>query len=391
MKTMKLLAAGLVLCLALSACDTQKNRLDLPDPGGLFSPSDVAKILSDLPLESGHLAEVHDAVSASAGNGYDEEYLLSDLFTAPGAGVGDAAGATRAAGYTTPLRDLFTDYFARHYATKAGAADVERYINALVESDMQIYWPFSEDWDGESAPVITYDPGFGAESNFGYEIRIDADGAHVVDSLLVTETLAKRRPVWVINRNDDAAFTPLEFFSHEESPTTKAGKDKPQEHEYILSIKDFTMLRNYDTWFSGASEFFVKIGAVDGFKATKEEDLRNYSPSVTDFMIVLRRRQLSKKVPFNAILLTNFTDQMEKVAFLISEDDGGTTTSWKSSAVVKYNSKSYGFEVEIPYKDKDDIVWRGQLTRNFFQELFDQGGGTLTGRFGDVEITFALE
>ena len=391
MKTMKLLAAGLVLCLALSACDTQKNRLDLPDPGGLFSPSDVAKILSDLPLESGHLAEVHDAVSASAGNGYDEEYLLSDLFTAPGAGVGDAAGATSAAGYTTPLRDLFTDYFARHYATKAGAADVERYINALVESDMQIYWPFSEDWDGESAPVNTSDPGFGAESNFGYEIRIDADGAHVVDSLLVTETLAKRRPVWVINRNDDAAFTPLEFFTREDSPTTKAGKDKPQEHEYILSIKDFTMLRNYDTWFSGASEFFVKIGAVDGFKATKEEDLRNYSPSVTDFMIVLRRRQLSKKVPFNAILLTNFTDQMEKVAFLISEDDGGTTTSWKSSAVVKYNSKSYGFEVEIPYKDKDDIVWRGQLTRNFFQELFDQGGGTLTGRFGDVEITFALE
>ena len=390
MKTMKLLAAGLVLALALSACDTQKNRLDLPDPGGLFSPSDVARILSDLPLESGHLAEVYDAVSASAGNGYDEEYLLSDLFTAPGAGVGDASGATRAAGYKTPLRDLFADYFARNYATKAGAADVEHYINALIESDMQIYWPFSEDWDGESAPVITYDPGFGAESNFGYEIRIDADGAHVVDSLLVTETLAKRRPVWVINRNDDAAFTPLEFFSNDEAPSTKAGKAK-EENEYILSIKDFTMLRNYDSWFSGASEFFVKIGAVDGFKASKEEDLRNYSPSVTDFMIVLRRRQLNKKVPFKAILLTNFTDQMEKVAFLISEDDGGTTTSWKSSAMVKYNSKSYGFEVEIPYKDKDDIVWRGQLTRNFFQELFDQGGGTLTGRFGDVEITFALE
>jgi hypothetical protein len=388
---MKLLAAGLVLALALSACDTQKNRLELPDPGGLFSPSDVARILSDLPLESGHLAEVYDAVSASAGNGYDEEYLLSDLFTAPGAGVGDASGVTRAAGYKTPLRDLFADYFARNYATKAGAADVEHYINALIESDMQIYWPFSEDWDGESAPVITYDPGFGAESNFGYEIRIDPDGAHVVDSLLVTETLAKRRPVWVINRNDDAAFTPLEFFASDETPSTKAGKDKQDTHEYILSIKDFKMLRNYDSWFSGASEFFVKIGAVDGFKASKEDDLRNYSPSVTDFMIVLRRRQLNKKVPFKAILLTNFTDQMEKVAFLISEDDGGTTTSWKSSAMVKYNSKSYGFEVEIPYKDKDDIVWRGQLTRNFFQELFDQDGGTLTGRFGDVEITFSLE
>ena len=390
MRTVKLLLPGLLLALALTSCDSQKDLLNTTDPE-LFSLSDVAKMLSELPLETEHLAEVYDAVSASSGNGYDEEYLLSDLFSTPGAGVGDAPGSTKAGRYARPLRDLFADYLAGRYGTKAGgAADVERYINSLCASDMQIYWPYSEDWDGQSPPVITYDPGFGAESNFGYEIRFDASGAHVVDSLLVTEVLAKNRPVWVINRNDDAGYTPLEFFTRADQPGTKA-KNQPAAHEYILSIKDFTMLRNYDSWFAGASEFFIKSGAVDGFKAVKEEDLRNFTPSVTDFMIVVRRKQLRKKIPFNAILLTDFTDQMEKIAFLVTEDDGGTTTSWKSSAVVKYNSRSYGFEVELPYKDKDDIVWRGQLTRNFFQELFDRGGGTLTGRFGDVEITFSLE
>jgi hypothetical protein len=388
MKTMKLLAAGLVLALALSACDTQKNRLELPDPGGLFSPSDVARILSDLPLEGGHLAEVYDAVSASAGNGYDEEYLLSDLFTAPGAGVGDASGATRAAGYKTPLRDLFADYFARNYATKAGAADVEHYINALIESDMQIYWPFSEDWDGESAPVITYDPGFGAESNFGYEIRIDPDGAHVVDSLLVTETLAKRRPVWVINRNDDAAFTPLEFFASDETPSTKAGKTK-EENEYILSITDLQVNRNFDSWFSGASEIFIKCGSVDGFKATKESDLRNFSPSVTDFMIVVKRRQVGKKIPFPTVLLSRYTEQIEDLALMIIEDDGGTSTSWKCSATVKYNSKSYGFEIDIPYKDKDDIIWRGPVSRKMLQPVLENGSHTLN--LGDVSLTIHAE
>ena len=36
--------------------------------------------------------------------------------------------------------------------------------------------------------------------------------------------------------------------------------------------------------------------------------------------------------------------------------------------------------------------WReGAQIRNFFKELFDAGGGTLTGRFGDVEITFSIE
>ena len=391
MKTFRF-SAALFCALALAGCDGRKNGLDLPQHDtGLFSLSDVAQMISELPLQSEHLDEVYDAVSASSGHGYDEEYLLNDLFTAPGAGVGDDGKPTKAGGYKTPLRDLFTDYLAQKYGTKAGAADIERYINALSTSDMQIYWPYSENWDGREFPIVTFDPGYGAESNYGYLIRLGADGAHVVDSVLVNEQVAQERPVWVINRNDDAGFTPLELFASE----TKAGKKdegkKEEEKEYIFSIQSFKMLRNYDSWFGGASEFFIKTGAVDGFKATKDEDLKNYSPSLTDLMLVVRRHQLKKKIPFDAVLLTNFTDQMEKIAFMVVEDDGGTTTNWKCSAVVKYNSKSYGFELDIPYKDKDDIVWRGQLTRNFFQELFDRKNATLTGRFGDVEITFSLE
>ena len=395
MKTIRFTAA-LLCAFALASCDEMRPFNPNPDQG-LFSLSDVAKILSDLPLESEHLDEVYDAVSASSGHSYDEEYRLTDLFEAPGAGVGDSpqTRATKAGGYTMPLRELFANYLTDKYGTKAGAADVERYINALSDSDMQIYWPYSEEWNGKDFPIVTFDPGYGAEANYGYEVRIDSQGAHVVDSVIVTEQVARERPVWVINRNDDAAFTPFELF--EENTGTKASKDKDKDKgqgdskEYILSIRDFKMLRNYDSWFGGASEFFIKTGAVDGFKATKDEDLKNYSPSLTDLMVVIKRSQLNRKVPFNALLLTNFTEQMEKIAFMVIEDDGGTTTSWKCSAVVKYNSKAYGFELDIPYKDKDDIVWRGQLTRNYFDEVFARGGGTLTGRFGDVEITFALE
>ena len=395
MKTIRFTAA-LLCAFALASCDEMRPFNPNPDQG-LFSLSDVAKILSDLPLESEHLDEVYDAVSASSGHGYDEEYRLTDLFEAPGAGVGDSpqTRATKAGGYTMPLRELFANYLTDKYGTKAGAADVERYINALSDSDMQIYWPYSEEWNGKDFPIVTFDPGYGAEANYGYEVRIDSQGAHVVDSVIVTEQVARERPVWVINRNDDAAFTPFELF--EENTGTKASKDKDKDKgqgdskEYILSIRDFKMLRNYDSWFGGASEFFIKTGAVDGFKATKDEDLKDYSPSLTDLMVVIKRSQLNRKVPFNALLLTNFTEQMEKIAFMVIEDDGGTTTNWKCSAVVKCNSKQYGFELNIPYKDKDDIVWRGQLTRNYFDDVFAKGGGTLTGRFGDVEITFALE
>lgn len=380
-----------ILCLAaflLAACSRDAGS-PVPAPP-VTTLAEVAEIMSELPYEREHLLEVYDAVGSSSGNGYDEEYMMTDLFESPGAGVGDERAGTRAASYSRPIRDLFAERLASRLATRSGASGVEEYIGALSASDIQIYWPYSEDWDGETLPIITYDPGYGAETNMGYVLEYGPEGAEVVDSVLVDEALAMTRPVWVINRNDDAGFTPLEMFlksgtdaSPEYAPAVSivGGEDESR----MLLVKSFQMLRNYDSWFGGASEFFIKCGAVDGFKASTDEELRLYTPSVTDFMVVVKRRQLGKTIPLDALLLTSLTPQMENVAFLIIEDDGGKTTSWKCSAVVKYNSKSYGFEINIPYKDRDDIVWRGQLSSSFFE-----GKDEVSGRFGDVVVTFAL-
>lgn len=369
------------LFIVVTSCNPSPAELypsageDLP-----LSKSELARIFSELPLGKEQLNEVYDAVSSSSDNGYDEEYLMADLLTCPGSGVGEEHSGTKASSYSSPIKDMFSEYLSRKYSTKAGAADVEAYLNALQKSDLQIYWPYSEDWSGEEYPVITFDPGYGAESNYGYVVSVDSKGARVVDSLVVTEEVAMSRPVWVINSNEDSGFTPFDLY------TKAGGSAKPSEPKQKLLMKDFTMLRNYDSWFGGASEFFVKVGAVDGFRATSDSDLKLYTPSVTDFMIVVKRKYVGKKVPFEVIMLTDFTSQMEKIAFLVVEDDGGTTTNWKCSATVKYESKSYGFDLDIPYKDKDDIVWRGQLDASFFQEE-----GDVEGRFGDVKITFCKE
>lgn len=103
-------------------------------------------------------------------------------------------------------------------------------------------------------------------------------------------------------------------------------------------------------------------------------------------MVVVKRKYKDVDLDINSLILTNFTSQLSQLAFLVTEDDGGTRTSWKCSAVVKIQSKSYGIEMDIPYNDKDDVVWRGQLSADFFREEDE-----VTARFGDVEITFALE
>lgn len=370
--------------LAFTAC-----TVSAPDikPGTPFYEEDislrsVAEMLSRLPLEKEHLQEVYSAAESSAGNGYDEEYLVKDIFEAPGCGVGDGqeTRAVSRSAYAHPLRDLIREHLEKTRSTKSGASDVEDYIRRLQDSGYQLYIPYSDDWDGETLPIITFDPGYGAESNYGYEMIRTDDGIKVVDSVYVDEAVAMKRPVWVVNTNDDSAFTPLELYAKSgPQPGTKGVTRK-------LMLKSFKMLRNYDSWFGGASEFFVKLGSVDRFTARTEADLRLYNPSVTDFMIVIRRCEKGKEVEFNTIMLSDFSNQLDMMAFLVTEDDGGTTTSWKCSATVKINSKSYGFDLDIPYNDKDDIVWRGQLAASFFQEADE-----VTGRFGDVEIGFALE
>ena len=76
---------------------------------------------------------------------------------------------------------------------------------------------------------------------------------------------------------------------------------------------------------------------------------------------------------------------MTHCAFMITEDDGGTRTSWDCTALVRVESKSYGVELKLPFSSRDDIVWRGQLASTWFERNNKQ-----SAHFGDVDLTFEL-
>lgn len=421
------ITAAIVAATASLALSCRENGPESPDSQSEnmeIRLEDIAVLLSELPIGGEQVAEVHDAVSSSTENGYDEEYTMCDLFASPGAGVGDshlAAQGTKSEGrsYSSPIKDMISDYLFSS-GTKAGSqfnglgGDIspDKYLEALKSSDVQIYWPYYENWDGKSHPVITFDPGDGSETNVGYRTVVTNDGGRRVEEVEVTEKMARETAVWVVNRNDDSRMTSLEMLRRQDPDwgtgggeiiigkrpadmyglrtadagasggvSSKAGNDKFR----TLIIKNFTAYRNYDSWFAGASEFFVRCGSVESFRAKTEDDLKLYKPSITDFMIVVRRCQIGNPVKFNAVLVSDWTDQLESCGFMITEDDGGTRDEWKCSAVGKLNSKSYGFEVSLPFHTRDDIVWRGQLAGKYFEKY-----NNVQGRFGDVGITFEI-
>ena len=357
---------------------------------------EVAQILSAIPIESSHMKEVHGAAMASSANGYDEEYTMRQLFDSPGSGVGEKASPMSKAGSGSHMRDLIEQYL-RQIPTRsshAGCTDPDEYMEALASSDIQIYWPFSDSWDGETLPIITFDPEDGADANVGYRLFQKDDGSRHVEEVIVDEELAEKVPVWVVNRNSDAEYTSLEMLRREDPAWGEGGGTiivKPETKNLsggalkTLVLKDFTMKRNYDSWFAGASEFFVKVGSLDDFTASTEAELRLFNPMVTDFMISVRRSQLGKPQPFNAVLVPDWNPQMTHCALMITEDDGGTRTDWKCTALVRISSKSYGVEISLPFNSRDDIVWRGHLTSRWLEANSGQ-----TGHFGDIELIFEV-
>lgn len=388
---MKQWIAG-ALCTAgalLGACEkldhAPEKYLQDPPPTRRISLEEVAELLSTLPIGPEQLSEVHGAVTSSEGNGYDSEYRMTEIFASPGAGVGDDASATKA--WTTPLRDLIRSAVLSR--TKAGedGTDPEAFLEALSGSDAQIYWPYAASWDGSEAPLVTFDPGDNSEKNIAYYRGADGQIAEMV----VDEQTARLRPVWVVNWNDDAAYKSLELLRREDPSWGSGGEillksgTASEEGIRTLILRSFRANRNYDSWLSGASEFWVKIGAVEDFKASTEAELLLYQPSITDFMVVVRRDQVGTEIPFNAVLVSEWTESLSSCAFMMIEDDGGTQTSWKCSATVKYNSKAYGFDLEIPLRTRDDIVWRGALSRSYIERFNGE-----TGHFGDVDLVLEL-
>lgn len=412
MKKIELLKGIFPVVLAVaSACEVVDNdmekHVDAQNDSSYVALQEVASILSAVPLEGEHLYEVHSAVTSSSGNGYDEEYTVRDMFSVPGKGVGE--NHTRSTKiYDNPLKSLIENHVRSEAFTKSAgeARNAEDFLNALMSSDIQIYWPFSEDWDGSALPVITFDPEDGSEVNIGYRIEVDDDGSRRICEIAVDEDLARRNPVWVVNRNEDAEYTSLEILRREDENWGEGGGAIILEPQSVspsavrsktdggagdeaggktLILKEFTMKRNYDSWFAGASEFFVKVGSVEDFTATTEAEMKLYVPAVTDFMIVVKRSQVGKPQPFNAVLVSDWTDQMLNCAFLITEDDGGTRTDWNCTALVRVASKSYGVEMKIPFNSRDDIVWRGQLAAKWLQ-----ANSNVVGHFGDVDLTFEV-
>lgn len=174
--------------LIATSCEDIGSNLD-PIPGYEYesvSPRAVAEALAHLHPDKEICEEVHSAVRASVALGLDESYYFAEAF-----GGGERISKTAKIGRSlqAKLESLPTGHSIKELFTLIG--EDTYYMNHY-----QIYWPYSEKWDGNTKPTITFQSEAGVPQDKGVGYRILSDR---IEEVSVDEEYAKNHPVWIIN------------------------------------------------------------------------------------------------------------------------------------------------------------------------------------------------
>jgi hypothetical protein len=123
----------------------------------------------------------------------------------------------------------------------------------LLGGNIHVYWYGASKWDGTTTPIVTFTP---IDEQLGKRkegIAYDAKG----NSQIVTEEVAKQRPVLVITRNErtDGEGRLKRLQAEAAMRNAKPPKGSTQNTYIRIRLHSFSVTDPYEDWFSGGPEF----------------------------------------------------------------------------------------------------------------------------------------
>lgn len=165
MKTNKIIFTIYIATILLISCDknelivdsnfsgieSQEHKVETSkDLSDLFK---VAKIISEMGLTYNMVVEIKSNVESSLAKGYDEEITFKDILS-----------PITEINYTRTNQVESKSEFAEKITQKIAALklrssnDVDLLLERLISNGINLYWPYSENWDGVTVPVIAISP-----------------------------------------------------------------------------------------------------------------------------------------------------------------------------------------------------------------------------------------
>lgn len=339
---------------------------------------------SSLSLEL--VKEMHNDVSTSLKYGLDEVSYLTDAMK-----------------HTSTIT-------SRKKASRLSASlQANSEYNDLMETikmgDYQIYWPYSEDWDGKTLPVISFVDTDNEDDQFIAAFAPVKRGDKIVmDTILIDEKYATNNPVWIV-RKSDIDYQALPNFSKGEFTkngilfsTASQALVSNQEKVYTMKLGRFMSSKQYDPWTKGGSEFMIYITetSVNTQLPGSPADL-GATTHVNSIFVDRPRKAISKKqwADVNAIGISNWRPEVHKTTLVIMEKDWGGLSGGNEEdipydiPVTGADGKTFNVKGSIKVITKDDHVATRVYDRSYiFSNLnFSNGQWTVYNNNNGVNWT----
>ncbi|MDR0748985.1 MAG: hypothetical protein LBF62_05390 [Tannerellaceae bacterium] len=349
----------------------------------------ITDFLSGIVHDDDIVKEVKAGVETSLLYGLDEELRFREILKSDDNKLRSASKSLLA----EKLEEAFGNIGKTKSATEALNGDeLETFV---LNDNVQIYWPYSERWDGKEIPFVTYAPtdkdADDVTDVMAYRKIVNPDGTSRIESRMVNEAYAKEHPVWIINKNE---------MDYEELPDFKAGEFEKNGRLFVSDLLPdarnnktlrartplvvfylgkLTVTTQHDSWIAGGSEFeFTNAQPLaPGYTTTGNTKVwSNWS-----------RGQISDGITKGIWQVLNMDWTVEQVqnGLKVVETDDGKSTAWKLDLGVKLaNDKGLGFTVSasIPFNNNDDEIYEKILMRSYMTDSESNPATALHGGRG---------
>ena len=260
----------------------------------------------------------------------------------------------------------------------------------MVINNIEIYWPYSEDWDGVSQPVVVINKNsdeqfIEADKVYAYKLTPNQGGTgYDVETIIVDEEYALKNPVWVINESDVTLEEITNLKNGKFSENSYLPRTKSSDMVCELNATKITSTEQHDVWINGASDYQI-------FWLHEDHTLQDSIKVNISSKIKITRKQIRNATPVSVNFTGNFDwnkEQRYNRLKVIEIDTGGNTEiPIKLSAEIK--GVTVSLETTIPIKENDDMIMDYHIPRHvmftedtyvndkLYKKSFAGGGVTL--------------
>lgn len=321
---------------------------------------------------------IHNAITEAVNQGLDEVYFLRE-YTSLSASLNKIS--QEAPSTTSKRMSKVREEIQKNYQQQKINSSSELSFYEIFDEYLQIYWPYSDNWDGQTAPVIVYAPeNINDLKAYGYRVGNDFG---ILKTVLVNEEYCQTHPVWIINESE-TAYSDLPNFNNGErisrkgiyfstpNVNTNYRDTTYQETEGIMTLKlgKVKSTKNHDSWVAGGSEYSFRFGYLANTNLTCEADTSNCDKLLSKIRVTFKRGEIKSGVEkeMNSVAVSEWPLNLYDVVLkVVEEDPGKENQTYDTKVSITWRSKDYGFDISIPFGNHDDEIGEKRYTRDFIR------------------------